>query len=183
MYPMPLEAVLYFDLFLILPLLVMAWQDFLDRSVSWIIFLLVWLVLVSRAIHSDALGEVLSAGGINLLLVIIQWGLLWVYYQVRSNRLGTILPIGAGDLAFWAVVCFGFTLVPFILFFTGSLLFSLLGHSFIRVLPTKWYASSVPLAGWQALCWVMILVLNHSIPALSSERWEDIFWGALANEH
>lgn len=147
-------------------LLLIAYQDFRFRAVSWILFplLAVSLMLYTRlgypalSIQHYFLQAVLKA-----LFISIQLLLLWGYYRLRfpagSRALTTRL--GLGDILFLYMILFYFSPLNFILFYISSLLAAFLAGLVMRGLrPGSPTAKTIPLAGLQSFFFLIFITAN-----------------------
>lgn len=146
----------------------MFWQDLRDRAVSIIIFPLLLLCFAGAGLSTKAFGAIIWMPFVNLIFLLIQAGFLYGYFWISRGRqikvLGSIL--GWGDVLFWLVTCVVFSPANYILFFLGSLIFSLLLHWVLRFSLAESDKSKVPLAGHQALFLLFLLVWQWCTPHL-----------------
>ena len=141
-------------------LLLISYQDWQARSVSWPAFpLLAGCLLASRLLR-EPLAVVGWEGGCNLLLLGALLATLALYVRVRFRTSGLQFRdcLGSGDVLFWLALA-GYLSPPMLLFFLlGSSLLSLLlvGLRVVRPLPGQ-ATLTVPLAGIQAACLLGVL--------------------------
>ena len=156
-------------------LCLIALQDFRSRAVTWFFF-----PAVAICGTGLALSELKSAAlfgryaAINLGFLLLQLGLLWIWFVVRKKRTTSLIDqaIGKGDLLFWvAAGCF-FSPVNYILYYLLSLIFALLVHLVFQTWVSIRRFPTVPLAGYQAVflaVWLSLHLLLH-IP-LTDDHW------------
>lgn len=151
-------------------LLIIARQDLSTRSVTWFLFPLLAVSGMGFAwLELHSVQTLLINIGINTLFLLLQFGLLKLWFLIRTGRRAFLdHAIGKGDLFFMlAAGCF-FSPVNFVLFHLSSLVLSLLIHLIFRNLPRLYgNAGNIPLAGLQAACLILVLAICtvRSIPA------------------
>ncbi len=145
-------------------LLLLLYQDLRTRSVH--VMVLVALVLFALGHGGTELSnpDYWRERGLNLLLLLIQTVLLGGYLRWRKIR--PAAGIGVGDFIFWVIPAFYLPTLGFALFFPLSLCLALVLHLLSKGLFAKTYGSTVPLAGFQALClagWIVLARLGFSV--------------------
>lgn len=143
-------------------------QDVRDRAVSVVVFPLLLGCLGWIAFTSQPWQEVMANWGVNILFLAFQLVLLYLYFLVTRRRIIAVVgtAMGLGDLLFWLVAAVLFSLPAFILYFLGSLVFSLLLHSLLSLTFKEKYRTTVPLAGFQALVLLVLLGVQQMYPYL-----------------
>jgi hypothetical protein len=141
-------------------------QDVRARAVSVLVFPALLLCLALLALVHRPLPAVLEAWGLNMLFLAAQIGLLYIYFLVTKRRMVAVVgsAMGLGDVLFWLVAAVLFPLPAFILFFLASLLFSLALHFLLRLSFRNSYSRTVPLAGFQALTLLLLLLGGQLYP-------------------
>lgn len=142
----------------------MFWQDLKSRSVhAWLLCTLPLLILIKAWPEVQEM-PYWTSRGINLGLLLLQGALLTGYLSIRGFKRKELLnAIGVGDLLFWLIIALYFSTMGFVMFFPVSLFTALLFHIILGMAMKKYYQSSVPLAGFQALClsaWIGIETLG-----------------------
>jgi hypothetical protein len=156
-------------------LLMIALQDYRNRAVQWIWFPCLALggslLFLSQA-HPPAqplapplaqtVAQLLENAGYNLAFLAAQFLALKAYFFLRyrkrpSPQAQTILDdkIGRGDVAYLAAVCFCFSPLNFIVYYTGSLLFSMFAALGGRAIKRP-FGKQIPLAGLQASLLILV---------------------------
>lgn len=150
---------------IVLLLMILVVQDLRERTVSVILFPLLFFLCAAFALLEvslwDALYSYLFNGVFLLLQVIFLYGFFWLRNKRYTPVVGAML--GWGDVLFWAVAALLFSPANFILFFLGSMLLSLLLHAVLRLLWVNYKKETVPLAGLQSLCLVAVLPLSRLV--------------------
>jgi hypothetical protein len=139
-------------------LVVIAWQDFVARRVWGVCFgLLAAAGVLYMAAGVESPRRLLVYAGCNLGFLIVQFGLLKVYFLVR-RRGGAVIDrmIGWGDILFLLATVFFFSPVNFISFYVYSLLISLL-VSLIWMAFRPSVSKAIPLAGLQSLVLLVVI--------------------------
>ena len=137
-----------------------AYTDFKDRAVP--VFLLLALLLTSflntflQVDITTALWQLFT----NTALVLLLLGSLLIYYRLKQGSFKQVVnqKLGLGDIVFWLAITPLFSLVNFILFFVSSLLAVLL-IMIVRIASGR-PVTLVPLAGYQALVLMVIMIIN-----------------------
>lgn len=139
-----------------------AFQDFRERKISWILLPLLLGVLLISGVQSPGMKDLWIYFGVNLSFIVLQVGVLFLYFSLKNRKLTNIVNqyIGIGDLLFFVVICAAFSPVNFILFYCACLVISLL---FVAV----WKAAirremrEIPLAGIFSVVMIVIVVCNY----------------------
>ena len=136
------------------------WQDWRTRSVSWPAFPLLGACLLADRLLDESLGLVGWEIAGNLLTLALLVGVLGLYVRFRfqSRGLGLLDCLGSGDVLFWLVLALYLPPVQLLFFLLGSSALSLLlviGR-LVRPLPGEG-AVTVPLAGIQAAGLLLLL--------------------------
>lgn len=144
---------------------IMAFQDFRDREVNWVLFPLLGLVLgLCHLFHVDLSLFFASVLG-NILVVSCILIILWAItkYIFKKNFLN--VSFGLGDVLFFYALALGFPTVTFIYLLVGSICFSLAAFAVVnRFIKME----TVPLAGLMSifLMAVTLLTLLSNTPSL-----------------
>ena len=133
-------------------------QDFRERKVY--LFLLIGLAIVMALFYylkSDT-QLYLSNISMNLTVLLVLMGILFLYSKFKLKQaLNTTL--GLGDILFFIIIAISFPIATFLVLFSCSLIFTLL--LFLLLKPSI-KDKNVPLAGLQALFFLLIFSLNWS---------------------
>jgi hypothetical protein len=138
---------------------IVAYQDFKDRTVLWILFPIIAVLLI--LIHSQRVAweSVLFFSGINLLLVGMVLCILWLYTKWIMKVTFLNHAIGLGDILFLIAFATGFPTVTFIILLVGSLLFSIAAYSALRGF---FKMETIPLAGLMGIFLIGVLLFSNS---------------------
>lgn len=144
-----------------------AYQDFKQRAVSIVLFLLLAILLLglklTQSYWEDSFSDVLT----NILFLAFQMGGILIYFRIKEGIWGRIMDrkLGWGDIAFLLCIVLYMPFLNFFLFHIISLIAVLL----IAMVNKNWRdpQKGIPLAGCQAL-----LFLGY----FTSERMNWIDW-------
>ncbi len=138
-------------------------QDVKDRSVSLLLFIINFIAL--GLLHYLKGNRQLLIGHIAINFCILTPIILVLYAYVKIV-LKTSLEesIGLGDLFWTLALAFGFPTLSFMVLLAFSFLFSLGLH---LVYKSRYTNPLVPLAGYQSLFLLLLLVTNELFPGLS----------------
>lgn len=136
-------------------------EDFKNRLVHLYWFLLLMIGLVGLHLSKSNWLNILYDASLNLIFLFVLFIFLFVYFSIKEKKLINLFNqhIGIGDLLFFLVISIYFTFPYYILFFTISLVFSLL------FLPIIFYfqgrSRDIPLAGLQAMVLIFWMLLDR----------------------
>jgi len=148
---------------------VIAYQDWMSRSVYWFWFPILAVVgFFMSLIAVGAAGLLFQYLVVNLGFLAVQLVLLKGYFFVRRRKDSGLIDkkIGLGDLLFLAAACCFFSPLNFMLFYLGSLVFAIAAFSIYRGVKQA-PPETLPLAGLQAVFFIVCLFIsmipNHSL--------------------
>lgn len=151
---------------LILILIPIIVEDFQHRKISlaWPLGLIA-ISLVIQAVSPLTVREIAGNILINFAIVILNYGLLTLYFSFRNGRLINISNeyLGTGDIVFLISVSFLFSPLNFVIFLLVSLIFTLSAW-----IPFIKSTKTIPLAGLQALFLSLQLLALFFI----SQQWK-----------
>lgn len=148
--------IVFLNIAIIALLLWIFYQDIKERKV--LLISMITLLFVGGLLHSQYqfFELFLLQIGINIGVVGVVLMLLWLYtHFVMRKRL--FEAFGLGDLLFFIIIAVSFPTPTFLVVFCCSLLFSLV---LFIALKTSLKENTIPLAGFQALFIVLLLVSN-----------------------
>lgn len=154
---------------LIIFLMLISFQDFKQREISWILIPLIFLALIFKATQSITIDNLITNTLLNLTFITIQLLLLTIYMSIKNKKMVNILQqhIGLGDLLFFVVLCLAFSPVNFIVFYILSLIATLAGCIIYVTMFSKKEMKEIPLAGGMASVLVFVLLLNKIVTHLN----------------
>jgi hypothetical protein len=159
-----------------------AYQDYRSRSVGWIFFPLLALAGITLSCLSlHSIRDTLINAAVNAGFLALQLLLLKTWFYIRGHRSNLINEkLGLGDILFLAAAAFFFSPMNFILFYTCSLLFTVLACLVRKALHRNNAAWTIPLAGLQSIFFLLFLAgssLFHY--TLTDDAWLLYKWGVV----
>ncbi len=145
-------------------LAVIVYQDLKDREVYGIAFPILMGLLGTLHYHHTIYIDFLYAILINIGLLIVIVGLLYLYTLIKLRKPFFKEVFGWGDLLFFMALAIGFPTVTFIIIFVFSLIFSLLVWLVIK---NRADHNTVPLAGYMSVFLGVVFILNCMINSLT----------------
>ncbi len=127
---------------------IMAFQDFKERAVTFILFPCLGLFLIILHLYNTSEELFLLAIIANGILISCILSILFIYTKYIAKKQFLNTSFGLGDLLFFYAFSLGFPTVTFVLLFVGSILFSLL---VFLISKTGKELKTVPLAGLMGL--------------------------------
>jgi len=133
-----------------------AFQDFKERQVTGLLFLLAFIGLVILHYSNSNYIQLSLSMAINLGVVILLSVILYVYAtMVLKKQLSE--SIGLGDLFMFGCMAVAFPTISFLTLFSFSIIFSFI---VFKILEGSLKVKTVPLAGLQAVFLVLVLLSN-----------------------
>ena len=127
---------------------VMAFQDFKERAVMWILFPLVAGLLATIHIWHIGMEFFWFFALANILLVTAVLIILWLFTKYVFKKKFLDVSFGLGDMLFFYALALGFPTLTFIILFVSALLFALFCFSLLRIFNKT---DTVPLAGLMSI--------------------------------
>lgn len=150
---------------LILFLLLISFQDFKQREISWVLIPLIFLAFFFKATTSVTISNLITNSLFNLAFIAIQLVILTAYISIKNKKMINILHqhIGLGDLLFFIVLCLAFSPANFIVFYILSLIATLAGCIIYIKIFSKKMMDEIPLAGGMASVLIIVLLINKAV--------------------
>ena len=149
------------DIIIILVLLSIVWQDFKSYVLYWFIPPVLIVLFFLRSWQMTGLNLEIQYIGINLLFVVLQVSIVYMYYVLKNRKLIPMIDkyIGWGDILFLVCLSFAFSPLNFIFFYIISLII-------ILIIYGSWYMFNgslrkIPLAGMQALLLLISIISGN----------------------
>lgn len=157
--------ILTLKIVLVLLCALIAFQDFKERMVSWILFPLVGLILGFLYVLQTSFEQFYPFVFTNMLLVtgIVLVLFLYTRYIARMQFLN--VSFGLGDLLFFYAFALGFPTITFLILFVAAIVFSLI----VFVITKRKAANdTIPLAGLMGFFLIVVVLLSFlpSTPSL-----------------
>lgn len=146
-----------------------ACEDLRTRRVHIGLFAALCLLMIVHGLFLEGAAPLtwLQHGALNLVLLSVLLGLLWVYLRIRHRgRLAFSDGMGAGDVVLFVLLAFAFPAgASFLLFLIAALSFTLLAHVIVRRL-LRLQEVSVATAGWVSICFGAHLLIGLCMPGM-----------------
>jgi hypothetical protein len=164
----------------LLCLLLIAWQDFKWRAVSWIWIVLAFIGFVFIAIQQIDVKLEIKYLLINNSFISIQLIILTLYMSLKNKKIINIVNqyLGLGDILFFVVMAAAFSPIHFILFYLASTVITLLGYVIYKLV--KKTNAEIPLAGSMATLLSILMLLNFYFENINFYN-DDFFISYLTN--
>jgi hypothetical protein len=134
-------------------------HDFINRKIN--IIALISILAIGLHYKSKTLLISWIDLGLNLSFIILNTAALWLYVYLRDHKAPFLdSRIGLGDILFWVSIIPFFEIERFIVIFVLSLVFTLGLHLILLKGNIYGVNKSVPLAGFQSLFILPILVID-----------------------
>lgn len=119
----------YLEIIIFLFLLILIYQDFKFRAISWIILPVISVLAALNGFHAGHSSYFLTNTLINLSIILIEFLLITLYFSLKAHSFVIIInkQIGLGDVLFYIPLGMMFTPVNFIVFNICSTLLTLIG--------------------------------------------------------
>lgn len=150
---------LFLLLLICVTLFYMAWQDFVSRAIDWFLYPMVASCIILNGLTIN--GLLWNGFLVNLLFILMQLLLIAIYFKVvrgaelmRGEKL-----LGWGDVLFFGILTLALSPVNFFVFYLLSLSLTLIIFFIWQQVKTQHL--TVPLAGSQAFCLAILLLLDY----------------------
>lgn len=157
--------ILALNITVVLACTLIAFQDFKERMVSWILFPIVGSLLAVLYICNTSFEQFYPFVFTNMVLVSAIILVLYLYTKYITKKKFLNVSFGLGDLLFFYAFAFGFPTITFLILFVGSVLFSLA----VFLLSKKQQKNeTIPLAGLMGffLSAVILASFFPNVPSL-----------------
>ena len=158
---------------ILIPIIV---EDFKYRKISliWLTSILITGVLIQMTTDVQFY-YIVSNTFVNLCIVAINYGILFLYFSIKNKRIINLGNhyLGIGDLFFLISVSFLFSPLNFICFILFSLFFSLTFSLFAKLILSNKF-KTIPLAGLQSLCLILLLTTllsQNKVPEINNDKF------------
>lgn len=150
---------------MVLACALIAFQDFKDRMVSWVLFPALGIGLGFLYLNQVSFEQYYPFVLINFIMVTAIIVILFLYTKFIAKMEFLNVSFGLGDLLFFYALALGFPTITFLVLFVVAILFSL--GTFL-VLKSKLKEPSIPLAGLMGVFLIGILLASFSpfVPSL-----------------
>ena len=146
---------IFINAFLIVLLTLVFFQDLRYRAIH--ISLPILICILGGYVFFFAIMHV-AVLAYNIMFLFLTFGGLFIYMSIKNRKATNLLStVGLGDFLFFASITPFFSTQNFILFFIAGMLFTIIVHTLLTLLPN--YVELVPLAGLMAVFMIMIKVI------------------------
>ena len=143
-------------------LLCIAYQDFRQRAVSALLFLVLALLLLSLNLSTGFWQDSYPHIVANLLFLVFQLGVIMLYFRVKAGKWEQVMDrkLGWGDIVFLLCLSLYMPFLNFFVFYAVSLFLILL----VTLLNRSWRnpQKGIPLAGCQSLLFMGYFVAERT---------------------
>jgi hypothetical protein len=142
-------------------LLCIGYEDFAHRAVRLIWYLLLPVALLPLRFSHVTLEEFGISTLMNIVYMVLLLAVAFGVLYMRNKRLvAPLSTIGLGDILFFAILAMWFDTPDFIIFTSLSFIVALVGHTLLRKFSFYRRHETVPLAGMQSLCFLVIFLTS-----------------------
>ncbi len=134
-----------------------AYQDFKERAVSWLLFPIMGILLAFLYLNTTSFEQYTLFVLTNVLLVSGIILILFLYTKHIAHKKFLNVSFGLGDLLFFYAFALGFPTMTFVVLFVGAILFSLIIFLFSK---TNTEEETIPLAGLMSFFLMGILLVS-----------------------
>ena len=142
-----------------------AFQDFKDRMVSWILFPIMGIALAFLYLNHANFEQFYPFVLGNFLLVTAIVLVLYLYTKYIAKMEFLNVSFGLGDLLFFYGLALGFPTMTFLVLFVLSILFSLSAFLYLK---RKQEMQTIPLAGLMGIFLIAVIIASFfpDVPSL-----------------
>lgn len=153
---------MFLDILISFTLILIIYQDFKERSVYTVIFLVALVLVITKAVVIINISEFLLYFGSNILILLIILSFVTLYFSLKKKKIVNITKneMAWGDILFYIILCACFSTVNFIIFYILSLFITLLIILLISLTGND-MRKSIPLAG--ILSAIFLLINTFSV--------------------
>ena len=150
------------NIFLIVTLGFLAYQDFKHRAISWIGPVVIFGLLAFKGLLALSFSKLGNMFLINELILFVQFGILILYFKMKGYTFKSFWEqvMGVGDLLFLVCIAAAFAPFNFILFLLAGLIFTMLGYGFMTILKIG-KGKPIPFAGMLSVFMILLLIVGQ----------------------
>ena len=145
-------------------LFLICYQDIRFQAVSWIFFLIGFIIAFIISLKSITRYDLIINSVMIMLFIIFQLAVIyffsWMKYKKRSNIFNTIF--GLGDLLFLIMIVPLFSPLNYLLFFIISMALTLIMFALLKKFNLL-KGPTIPLAGLQSLVLILVIISQFFI--------------------
>jgi hypothetical protein len=165
----------FINISLIVLLILISFQDFKERQISWYLIPLTFIAFLVRAMNNGATDGLIQGTLLNVAFIALQLLLLTIYMSIKNKKMVNIVNeyLGLGDVLFFIVLCVAFSPINFIVFYLLSTFITLISFIAYRILSKK-ATVEIPLAGAMASILIVLMLTGTLMPQLNF--YDDTHW-------
>ncbi len=153
------------DIFILVSLTFIVFQDFKQRQISWFLIPLLLAGFITKAMLYK--NNILIDFLFNAAFILLQLICLLFYFSIKNKKFTNILDtyLGLGDILFFVVLCTVFSPLNFIAFYLCSMILTLAGVVIYNLLAAK-QTQDIPLAGAMASALMVMICIACIAPGM-----------------
>lgn len=153
----------------------MSWQDFRTRSITAWLLPAIGLCFLLGEISVLSIDQLLENAKVNYVLLVLQFGVLWLWLCLRSRVFVNIINthIGLGDVLLLFCLAPAFSPINFILFYTVGAVVAMIAHLIVRRRhnDTENKIALAGMLGLPLLLMCLIRLIEPTLIVLTSDDW------------
>jgi len=154
-------------------MLAIAYQDFKYRAIHWLLFLTLAILFAIDGIKSQSIIQYGIGVAFNVVLIILQFSILFLIYSIKGKSLNNLLnrTIGTGDIVFILTLTLAFSWQNFLFYYIAGMIFAILIWTLIKMFSNS-SRELIPFAGLMSFfCFIIFLfeMNSTSIKRFSNE--------------
>lgn len=141
-------------------LIYLSYQDFRYRAISWWLIPVLFLLLAYNNVQNASFELVYHNLAFNFIFILIQTGLLFIYFSIKNRGFVNIINnyIGIGDFLFFMVLTVCFSVFNYVVFQVVSFIIVAMFFWIFRLLK-KDLDPLIPLAGGMSLLYLLMFII------------------------
>jgi hypothetical protein len=158
---------LIIDLLLLIFLGWIAFQDFRERQISWLLLPPVFIFFAWKGFLTQSPAALITGFVLNSCFILVQLLLLTLWMSLRNKKWTTIIDVhlGLGDILFFAAITAAFEPFLFVVFYVLSMIITLAGVLISRLLLPR-ANPEIPLAGSMAMVLMICIIITAMVPSI-----------------
>ena len=156
-------------MFVIPFLLIIAYQDFKSREISWFYLPIIFTIALVSQLYQ---GNLLWLNWLfSFVFLVFQLLVVYLYFALKNKNFKIAFTdnfLGWGDILFLVAIVPLFDFKQYVIWYVFSLFFTLIFHLvfhqvFRRVLAGKSNKITIPLVGWMGIFYTLVLLIQFSL--------------------
>jgi hypothetical protein len=153
------------DILVFFSLILIVFQDFKQRQISWFLIPLSFAGFAYKAsLYKE---NTLSVFLFNTAFIVLQLICLTIYFSIKNKKFFNIIDtyVGLGDVLFFIVLCTVFSPLNFITFYVCSMVVTLLAIIAYNLFSAR-QTKDIPLAGAMAGALMILIIITRMVPGV-----------------